>query len=184
MSALHSQRPSQRGARRDLSCGQLGHAVGHQVPADRPRRGAPSSVTNTAARPRTRRAPLEPPTTAAKSRQPAQTDERAHRPAGKVRARDGEATTSPWAGLIRVKRIFDFLKSREARMSCPFCGHEQWQGWDERVALEHVIGSKSVDRKTEAFPLTCANCGFIRFQSAHVLDDPRASTRNAPEASE
>ena len=86
--------------------------------------------------------------------------------------------------MIRVKRIFDFLKSREARMSCPFCGHEQWQGWDERVALEHVIGSKSVDRKTEAFPLTCANCGFIRFQSAHVLDDPRASTRNAPEASE
>ena len=83
-----------------------------------------------------------------------------------------------------MKRIFDFLKSREARMSCPFCRHEQWQGWDERVTLEHVIGSKSVDRKTEAFPLTCANCGFIRLQSAHVLDDPRASTRNAPEASE
>ena len=86
--------------------------------------------------------------------------------------------------MIRVKRIFDFLKSREARMSCPFCGHRQWRGWDERVALEHVIGSKSVDRKTEAFPLTCANCGFIRLQSAHVLDDPRARTSNPPAASE
>ena len=89
-----------------------------------------------------------------------------------------------WTGVIRVKRIFDFLKSRDARISCPFCGHGRWQGWDERVALEHVIGNTSVDRKTEAFPLTCANCGFIRLQSAHVLDDPRASTRNAPEASE
>jgi hypothetical protein len=30
----------------------------------------------------------------------------------------------------------------------------------------------------EAFPLTCANCGFIRFQSAHVLDDPRLMPRS------
>lgn len=87
----------------------------------------------------------------------------------------------PTRGVIEVKRIFDFLKSRGARMSCPFCGQEQWHGWDERVALEHVTGSKTVDRGTEAFPLTCANCGFIRFQSAHVLDDPRAATRNEPE---
>jgi len=79
-------------------------------------------------------------------------------------------------------RVCDFLKGRGARMSCPFCGHEHWHGWDERVALEHVIGSDTVDRGTEAFPLTCANCGFIRLQSAHVLDDPRAMTRNRPEA--
>ncbi len=72
-----------------------------------------------------------------------------------------------------MKHIFDFLKSRDARMSCPFCGHEQWHGWDERVALDTVSESETVDRSTEAFPLTCANCGFIRLQSAHVLDDPR-----------
>lgn len=81
------------------------------------------------------------------------------------------------ASAIRAKRIFEFLNSRGARMSCPFCGYEQWHGWDERVALEHVIGSDAVDRGTEAFPLTCANCGFIRFQSAHVLDDPRLMSR-------
>jgi hypothetical protein len=78
-------------------------------------------------------------------------------------------------------KIFDFLRSRGARMSCPFCGGEQWDGWDERVALEHVAASDAVDRNTEAFPLTCANCGFIRFQSAHVLDDPRAARRNRDE---
>ena len=72
-----------------------------------------------------------------------------------------------------MKHIFDFLKSRNARMSCPFCGHERWHGWDERVALDTVSESETVDRSTEAFPLTCANCGFIRLQSAHVLDDPR-----------
>jgi transcription elongation factor Elf1 len=77
-----------------------------------------------------------------------------------------------------VKRIFNFLKSRDARMACPFCGQEQWHGWDERVALCHVPGGDAVDRRTEAFPLTCANCGFIRLQSAHVLDDPREATRN------
>jgi predicted RNA-binding Zn-ribbon protein involved in translation (DUF1610 family) len=80
------------------------------------------------------------------------------------------------------KQIFDFLKSRDARTACPFCGQEAWRGWDERVALEHVMGSEAVDRRTEAFPLTCANCGFIRLQSAHVLDDPRAPTRNTPPA--
>src|SRR5436190_1093158 len=30
-------------------------------------------------------------------------------------------------------------------MACPFCGQEQWHGWDERVALEHVIGSGTVE---------------------------------------
>ncbi len=76
-----------------------------------------------------------------------------------------------------MKRIFDFLQSRDARMACPFCGGEEWHGWDERVALEHAVDADSVDRATEAFPLTCANCGFIRLQSAHVLDDPRSPRR-------
>jgi len=75
-------------------------------------------------------------------------------------------------------RIFDFLKSRGARLACPFCGQEEWHGWDERIALEHVMSSTAVDRNSQAFPLTCANCGFIRMQSAHVLDDPRADGRN------
>jgi hypothetical protein len=66
------------------------------------------------------------------------------------------------------------------RMVCPFCGGEDWHGWDERVALEHVAGSATVDRGMEAFPLTCANCGFIRLQSAHVLDDPRAPRPSPP----
>jgi predicted RNA-binding Zn-ribbon protein involved in translation (DUF1610 family) len=77
-----------------------------------------------------------------------------------------------------VNHIFDFLKSRGAHLACPFCGHEKWHGWDERIALEHAIGSGAVNRNSEAFPLTCANCGFIRMQSAHVLDDPRADRRN------
>jgi predicted RNA-binding Zn-ribbon protein involved in translation (DUF1610 family) len=80
--------------------------------------------------------------------------------------------------LSPTRAIFDFLRSRGARLDCPFCGHETWHGWDERIELDHVIGSESVDRRAQAFPLTCANCGFIRFQSAHVLDDPRSDTRH------
>jgi hypothetical protein len=76
-----------------------------------------------------------------------------------------------------MKPIFDFLRSRDARMACPFCGHGDWRGWDERIALEHVVSSATVDRGTEAFPLTCTHCGFIRLQSADVLDDPRSPTR-------
>ncbi len=63
-------------------------------------------------------------------------------------------------------------------MSCPFCGHEEWQGWDERVTLDHALVSGTVDRRGDAFPLTCGNCGFIRLQSARVLDDPRDQPRN------
>ena len=76
-----------------------------------------------------------------------------------------------------TRPIFDFLRSRDARIACPFCGHEDWQGWDERIALDHVTGSDTVDRRVEAIPLTCANCGFIRLQSARALDDPRSPTR-------
>ena len=74
--------------------------------------------------------------------------------------------------------IFAFLKSRGARMECPFCSANEWEGWDERVSLDHVRDSVAVDRKAQAFPLTCRNCGFIRLQAAHVLDDPRSPRRN------
>ena len=80
-----------------------------------------------------------------------------------------------------VRPIFAFLRSRGARLECPFCGSKDWEGWDERVELSHVRGSVAVDRGAEAFPLTCRNCGFIRLQAAHVLDDPRAPGRNDPE---
>jgi transcription elongation factor Elf1 len=101
---------------------------------------------------------------------------RPERPIGRVRS------TAPHSRSEQTKLIFDFLRSRDARMACPFCGHEDWHGWDERVALEHVSGSHTVDRRSEAFPLTCANCGFIRLQSARVLDDPRGSTTSPPRA--
>jgi hypothetical protein len=77
--------------------------------------------------------------------------------------------------------IFAFLRSRGARLECPFCNSTDWEGWDERVSLGHVSGSFAVDRTAQAFPLTCRNCGFIRLQAAHVLDDPRTSSRNATE---
>ena len=77
--------------------------------------------------------------------------------------------------------IFAFLRSRGARLQCPFCGGKEWEGWDERIELGHVPGSFAVDRGAQAFPLTCRNCGFIRLQAAHVLDDPRAPGRNDPQ---
>jgi hypothetical protein len=83
--------------------------------------------------------------------------------------------------VSRKRPIFAFLRSRGARLQCPFCGQEEWEGWDERVALGHVQGSRALDRGAQAFPLTCRNCGFIRLQAAHVLDDPRASGRNQPQ---
>jgi hypothetical protein len=81
----------------------------------------------------------------------------------------------PERAVTRDKDLFDFLDSRGARKNCPLCGHEHWHGWDQRVSLPHVFGSRESDKGTEAFPLTCANCGFIRLQSAHVLDDPRTA---------
>lgn len=83
---------------------------------------------------------------------------------------------------MRGKVLFDFLTSRGARKNCPLCGHEVWNGWDERVSLPHAAGTPGADRGTEAFPLTCANCGFIRLQSAHVLNDPRTPEALGPEA--
>jgi hypothetical protein len=83
------------------------------------------------------------------------------------------AECRPGRAVTRGKDLFDFLDSRGARKNCPLCGHEDWHGWDERVSLPHALGSTAADKGTDVFPLTCANCGFIRLQSAHVLDDPR-----------
>ena len=51
---------------------------------------------------------------------------------------------------MTAKPIFQFLRSRGARLACPFCGHEDWHGWDERITLDHATGSESVDRHGEA----------------------------------
>jgi len=100
------------------------------------------------------------------------------RPVGAVCA---TSEIAPDRTMSPVRPIFAFLRSRGARLECPFCGSKDWEGWDERVELSHVRGSSAVDRGTQAFPLTCRNCGFIRLQAAHVLDDPRAPGRNEPE---
>jgi hypothetical protein len=91
---------------------------------------------------------------------------------------DGAGHDGGDAELSPKRPIFSFLRSRGARLECPFCGKKNWEGWDERVSLVHVAGSFAIDRSAQAFPLTCRNCGFIRLQAAHVLDDPRASRRN------
>lgn len=78
------------------------------------------------------------------------------------------------------QRIFDFLKSRNASMPCPLCGHAHWHGWDERVWLPRGGEQESLRSALEAIPLTCANCGFIRMQSAHVLQDPRGDVPEEP----
>jgi hypothetical protein len=79
------------------------------------------------------------------------------------------------------RRIFDFLKSRSAHIRCPLCGREDWNGWDERVLLERSTTAHDTPEPYEAIPLVCANCGFIRLQSAHVLDDPRGGGAEADE---
>jgi predicted RNA-binding Zn-ribbon protein involved in translation (DUF1610 family) len=80
------------------------------------------------------------------------------------------------AGEVRVnrpKRLFDFLNSRGARKACPLCGQETGTAGGTNASLAHVAGTETIERETEVIPLTCANCGFVRLQSAHVLDPPR-----------
>ena len=68
--------------------------------------------------------------------------------------------------------LYDFLASRDARKQCPICSQEQWDGWDQRLALPRNIGE--VDSGSlDVIPLICRNCGFVRLHSAHVLSDPR-----------
>jgi hypothetical protein len=82
-----------------------------------------------------------------------------------------------WANGVEAAHLRLPPKSGSAHV-LPVLRSEEWHGWDERVTLDHAIGSGSLDRRAEAFPLTCANCGFVRLQAAHVLDDPRDETRN------
>lgn len=74
---------------------------------------------------------------------------------------------------MRPRRdLVDFLASRGARKQCPLCGHEDWAGWDQRIALSRVHeGSDTAP--LDVIPLLCRNCGYVRLHSAHVLSDPR-----------
>ena len=85
--------------------------------------------------------------------------------------------------MERAKQLFDFLSSRGARKNCPLCGHEDWDGWDERVKLPHVPGSKTIDRETEVFPLTCTNCGSSSDSSLPASSKTPAATTPSPEGS-
>lgn len=76
---------------------------------------------------------------------------------------------------MRGRGIFGFLDSRDARVACPLCGHERWDNWDERVHLPRDLNEGDRRKDFEAIPLTCTNCGSVRLQSAHVLDDPRGN---------
>ena len=68
--------------------------------------------------------------------------------------------------------LFDFLASRGARKACPICGHEHWDGWDQRLTIARTL--EEVEHTSlDVIPLLCRNCGYVRLHSAHVLSDPR-----------
>lgn len=75
--------------------------------------------------------------------------------------------------MRKRRQIFDFLASRDARRGCPLCGKEAWNGWDDRAHLPTLDDEGRPVAAIEVIPLVCAHCGFVRLQSAHVLDDPR-----------
>ena len=74
--------------------------------------------------------------------------------------------------------IFDFMRSRGARMSCPFCGHEEWQGWDERVTLDHALGERDRRPARRRVP---AHLRKLRLHQAPVRPRARRPTRPAPQ---
>ena len=68
--------------------------------------------------------------------------------------------------------LHDFLTSRGARKACPTCGHEHWDGWDQRLTLARTLDGVE-HTPLEVIPLLCRNCGYVRLHSSHILSDPR-----------
>jgi hypothetical protein len=57
-----------------------------------------------------------------------------------------------------------------AEPKCPFCGEDRWIGWRDRVRLEQVSGGEVLwPEGVEVIPLTCSECGFVRFQNPSFM---------------
>ena len=82
------------------------------------------------------------------------------------------STASADSGLSSRRDLFDFLASRGARKACPLCGHEQWDGGEQRLSLPRTLTGAEHD-PLEVIPLVCRNCGFVRLHSSRMLSDPR-----------
>ena len=78
---------------------------------------------------------------------------------------------------MTTKPIFDFLRSRGARIACPFCGHEDWHGWDERITLEHADRERGRRPARRGIP---AHLRKLRLHQAPV--DARARRSASPHA--
>jgi predicted Zn-ribbon and HTH transcriptional regulator len=74
--------------------------------------------------------------------------------------------------------LSDFLASRGARKACPLCGHEDWDGWDQRLTVPRALNGTEYEPLV-VIPLLCRNCGFVRLHASHVLGDPRDESTGA-----
>ncbi len=60
---------------------------------------------------------------------------------------------------------------KRSQPECPFCREDRWIGWDDVVRLEQVgTGVVVWPQGVEVVPLTCAGCGFVRFQNPAFRD--------------
>ena len=94
-----------------------------------------------------------------------------------VRRNDGCCVPGTRKRARPTRRTSIFFVVATRRIACPFCGHEDWQGWDERIALDHVTGNDGRPPRVQAIRRRAQTAGSSGLQSARALDDPRSPTR-------
>jgi hypothetical protein len=68
--------------------------------------------------------------------------------------------------MARTREFWVSLWRKEgAKPECPFCGHDGWIGWNDRVRVEQLFEAGTLPEGVEVIPLTCSKCGFVRLQS-------------------
>jgi hypothetical protein len=85
-----------------------------------------------------------------------------------------------------ARRVWNELDARGATATCPICGTQEWQSFDEPANLHvglpaitpgnEVVYGPSEAGGLAAYALTCQNCGYIRLHARKVLDEPRADS--------
>lgn len=68
----------------------------------------------------------------------------------------------------------EFFREVGAKVSCPFCSGSEWVPPADKTEDPEILHSESslinaagdsTDLGVRQFPLTCGNCGFVRWQN-------------------
>ena len=71
------------------------------------------------------------------------------------------------------ERLAQFVETHVRGAACSVCGDTQWFLANDGKPMSFLSFAATENPRIDVFGVCCANCGYMRFHAAEIVNEPR-----------